>query len=167
MTISFARHQFPVRPSGTPFGSGPSGFVRLFARSSRRPQWREASELGLRCAITAASAFTTPTRSWPRSWRRASSNIWCAPASSSCNVRRSEAARRREARLFWGQARFFRRQLQFQSGRCSSHACSGLFAKCVAAMGSHLNLARCLQRQRRSAHMQDQSPGDVTAKVGQ
>ena len=39
------------------------------------------------CASRAASALTTPTRSWPGSWRSAPSNIWSAPASSSCSAR--------------------------------------------------------------------------------
>ena len=46
------------------------------------------------CASRAACALTTPTRSWPGSWRSASSNIWSAPASSSCNARQSGVARR-------------------------------------------------------------------------
>ena len=53
-----------------------------------RPQTRATSPPRSRshCAIRAASAFTTPTRSWPRSWRSASSNIWGASASSSCRA---------------------------------------------------------------------------------
>jgi hypothetical protein len=48
----------------------------------------------LLAAFRAASAFTTPTRSWPGSWRSASSNIWSASASSSYNAGQSGVARR-------------------------------------------------------------------------